>query len=591
MVNLFWYKTRNPPKSLLTPSKQIITMKKMNLKIFTFLFISLLWSIESTGQFIFSINDLEVDCDFLKGKGAHQCKSLANENGFFEKKLYSDKNIFYDKTNGNIFITTDFSIIDNSSKSPMYVSFIIKNPTNIVIANYEKELKDDYYRVEDYYKEDNMIPYTKNGRNIITIKKTAFSYEILVRTNPDKLQGIPPKRISQNTLEINSYVNENGASGIIVRKGDRISFKAKGSIVLGTFAGSGGPDGISGLEGYSEVQKLKHGSLIGKIGDGDWFSVGSYASIVAQNSGKLTLQVNDNDPSNNEGSFIVEYSINKPLSSPNPKYQPQQGSTTNNGAAKKPATNYQPQQGTTTTNGNSKKTEEFVVTPEMKEAILKSYYAEEERLNKLYKGVKKPWDKSTEQSNNPSYNNSNYRNGGNTPYTPTRKTNHTFDSRIGLRGGLNLASIKSGTETTDILLGYHAGLMYNIPLSKTFSIQPELSYTAKGAKDKASTDVIKMPMVELPVLLKCRFGGSDTKFFVNGGGYGAYVLNVDGVKPSETTIEYGAVGGVGIEFPAGEGKLLIEGRYNYGLGYSNKSFTSSTDFQTTAIGISLGYFY
>lgn len=91
--------------------------------------------------------------------------------------------------------------------------------------------------------------------------------------------------------------------------GDKIIFRANGTIVLGLFAGSTNPDGIDGFRSYSKVPEFRHGSLIGRIGNGDWFIVGSQQEIVAQTAGELQLQVNDDDPSNNSGSFAVTYQI------------------------------------------------------------------------------------------------------------------------------------------------------------------------------------------------------------------------------------------------------------------------------------------
>ncbi len=164
-------------------------------------------------------------------------------------------------------------------------------------------------------------------------------------------------------------------------------------------------------------------------------------------------------------------------------------------------------------------------------------------------------------------------------------------SRFGIRGGLNLANVTQGGQSADMLLGFHGGIIYNISVSDAFSIQPELLYSVKGAKDKASGVEGKINTIELPLLFKYKFGQSNTKFFVNAGGFGAYVLNVNGTAPTETTVEYGVTGGVGVELPAGSSKLLIEGRYDYGLGVTNTKQFTATDYHLTVIGISVGYLF
>ncbi|HWV70723.1 MAG TPA: hypothetical protein VN040_03370 [Pseudosphingobacterium sp.] len=43
----------------------------------------------------------------------------------------------------------------------------------------------------------------------------------------------------------------------------------------------------------------------------EWFPVGSYKAFTANASAKLDLRVNDGDPENNSGIYIVRYGINK----------------------------------------------------------------------------------------------------------------------------------------------------------------------------------------------------------------------------------------------------------------------------------------
>ena len=104
-------------------------------------------------------------------------------------------------------------------------------------------------------------------------------------------------------------------------------------------------------------------------------------------------------------------------------------------------------------------------------------------------------------------------------------------SRFGIRGGLNLGSIVGGTTKYDMLLGFHGGIIYNIVASEAFSIQPELLYSVKGVK--FSGNDFKLNTIELPLLFKYKFGESNTKFFVNAGGYGAYILDFAGTKQTK----------------------------------------------------------
>ena len=117
------------------------------------------------------------------------------------------------------------------------------------------------------------------------------------------------KKINNNSLEVDSYTN---STNINIKKGDEISITASGSIVLGAWAGSGGPDGIDGFTSYSRIAGFRHGSLLVRIGDnGEWEAVGTSKTLLANNSGLLQFIVNDGDPSNNSGYFTIEFRVTK----------------------------------------------------------------------------------------------------------------------------------------------------------------------------------------------------------------------------------------------------------------------------------------
>src|ERR1700743_975230 len=76
------------------------------------------------------------------------------------------------------------------------------------------------------------------------------------------------------------------------------------------------------------------------------------------------------------------------------------------------------------------------------------------------------------------------------------------------KGGLNLTNLYSGNASTDNLKpGFDAGVFAKLPITKGFSIQPELLYSLKGAKDTYNNFVqgsgeyrFNLGYMELPVL-------------------------------------------------------------------------------------------
>ncbi|MGM9509271.1 porin family protein [Larkinella sp. GY13] len=184
------------------------------------------------------------------------------------------------------------------------------------------------------------------------------------------------------------------------------------------------------------------------------------------------------------------------------------------------------------------------------------------------------------------------------PEKPARiKTESAYSGRglsIGIRGGVNallneyapggdLDGVGGASETAP---GFTGGLVINYGLGNVFSIQPEILYTRRSAKFAGEVEGQKFSLqvsanaIEVPLLLKLSFGRK-TRFFVNAGPYVAYGLDarykfvVDGetladekrtLTSDDARLEYGVTGGLGVSIPAGPGRLLIEGRYNYSLG-------------------------
>jgi hypothetical protein len=95
-------------------------------------------------------------------------------------------------------------------------------------------------------------------------------------------------------------------SGLTVRKGERLSFEAVGTIQWGAK-----PDQVAGPEGHgAKANKLGIGGLIGRVGyTGKPFPIGSTRTpIVMPKDGKLFLGINDFIFGDNAGSFAVTIS-------------------------------------------------------------------------------------------------------------------------------------------------------------------------------------------------------------------------------------------------------------------------------------------
>lgn len=166
---------------------------------------------------------------------------------------------------------------------------------------------------------------------------------------------------------------------------------------------------------------------------------------------------------------------------------------------------------------------------------------------------------------------------------------------FGAKAGLNLADLASSEEEfeADSKIGFHLGGYAELSISDKFSIQPELIYSAQGAKSEFSEedtfngvtitysyeDKLKLNYLNVPVLFK--FKPSDMFYIgagpqlglllsakneyestATGGGVTQSESGEDDVKDEMKSIDLSFALGAGVELESG---LNFGLRYNYGL--------------------------
>ncbi|SEK88285.1 Outer membrane protein beta-barrel domain-containing protein [Chitinophaga rupis] len=181
---------------------------------------------------------------------------------------------------------------------------------------------------------------------------------------------------------------------------------------------------------------------------------------------------------------------------------------------------------------------------------------------------------------------------------------------FGVKAGYNSSTISiEENEGTSRLSGFHAGVIADLSLAESFSLQPQLLYSAKGIKVKDldmngnETKVsFKMNYLELPVnfLYKPQVGAG--KLFVGagpylalglGGKFGDAKVKFDGKKSADIdetddnvhakALDAGANFLAGYELKNG---LLFS--INYSLGLTNWSPDGDKS-KNSYLGISVGY--
>jgi PA-IL-like protein len=130
--------------------------------------------------------------------------------------------------------------------------------------------------------------------------RTTFNYNGTA-ANAVGTSGVAPA--GSVLVQANQQWND---AGITVKKGDRVSFSTSGQISYGQ-AMTAGPDGDATLRRPDyPVPTMPVGGLIGRVGNGTPFPIGSNAQpIVMPNDGRLMLGVNDNEMGDNSGAFTV----------------------------------------------------------------------------------------------------------------------------------------------------------------------------------------------------------------------------------------------------------------------------------------------
>lgn len=156
---------------------------------------------------------------------------------------------------------------------------------------------------------------------------------------------------------------------------------------------------------------------------------------------------------------------------------------------------------------------------------------------------------------------------------------------LGIRGGVNFASLSGDAGELDGRTALNIGATAHFPLSDGgLGLLIGGFYSQKGASesDQGVTATIELDYIEFPVLLRYDFpSGGSASFHAaagpavgfevgcsisgSGGGSSASV-DCDEADLSTTSVDFGLVGGLGVDFRVSEGLIVtVDGMYNLGL--------------------------
>jgi len=172
-------------------------------------------------------------------------------------------------------------------------------------------------------------------------------------------------------------------------------------------------------------------------------------------------------------------------------------------------------------------------------------------------------------------------------------TESGLTAKFGIKGGLNLTNLYVNDVSQEHMkAGFNAGVFAKLPVTRGFSIQPELLYTVKGAKENYNNFVqgngeyrFNLNYLELPLLAVVNLAPN---FNIHAGGYAAYLVSANvkdvdskGTIQGTTSLDagnfqrwdFGLAGGAAFDID----HVTLGARYNYGLRNIGKSGSLSGD--------------
>jgi hypothetical protein len=157
---------------------------------------------------------------------------------------------------------------------------------------------------------------------------------------------------------------------------------------------------------------------------------------------------------------------------------------------------------------------------------------------------------------------------------------------IGIKGGLNLYTIAGdGDEGNDYKPSFHIGLLGHIHMSDNFALQPELVFSAQGAK-YGDDQKLDLNYLNVPVMFQYMF---DNGFRLQAGPQVGFLLSAEAdgndVKDNLNGTDLGL--GIGMGYVNPESNFGFDLRYNHGLSNINEN----DNFDSFNRGFQLGVFY
>ena len=161
--------------------------------------------------------------------------------------------------------------------------------------------------------------------------------------------------------------------------------------------------------------------------------------------------------------------------------------------------------------------------------------------------------------------------------------------KYGAKAGLNIATLNGDVEGLKSLVGFHVGGFAQIPLAAKFTFQPEVVYSAQGAKEDGGNGKLNLGYINVPLMFKYAIA---EKFNVEAGPQIGFLIsakekyngNSDDIKDQLNSVDFSIGLGASYDFTQ---NLSADVRYNAGV--SNIAKESDSKIRNGVFQIGLGY--
>ena len=183
------------------------------------------------------------------------------------------------------------------------------------------------------------------------------------------------------------------------------------------------------------------------------------------------------------------------------------------------------------------------------------------------------------------------------------------DTRFGVKAGVNYSRVGEIHKNSESRIGFNAGVLAVVPVSyeDKYFIQPEVSYSQKGEKNKAvdTTEAYNMDYVDLSVLFKAYLFDDESGFFGILGPQFSFLVKDDVKNRSNdlkdqfiksyrddkyNSFDLGIVGGVGYSYKRNI-EITLRGEYGFLDTVDGNSKESIVKNKTGVISLGLSYIF